>query len=94
MSTLQSNARNGVDVDQLVGTIDAIKETPDLARFHGFLGLSDEVRPGYEGIRVRYRAKTDAPREKVEELCSYVQRTSPVMDLIRNPVPVSVSLEA
>lgn len=59
---------------------------------HGFLGLSDQVRPGYEGIRVSYRVKADAPREKIEELCAYVQRTSPVLDIIRNPVPVSVEL--
>jgi len=59
---------------------------------HGFLGLSDEVRPGYQGVKVIYRAKTDAPREKVEALCEYVQRTSPVLDILRNPVPVSVTL--
>lgn len=59
---------------------------------HGFLGLSDEVRPGYEGIRVRYRVNADAPREKIEELCAHVQRTSPVLDIVRNPVPVTVEL--
>lgn len=58
----------------------------------GFLGLSDKVRPGYEGIRVHYRVKADAPREKIVELCDYVQKTSPVLDIIRNPVPVKVSL--
>jgi uncharacterized OsmC-like protein len=58
-----------------------------------FLGLSEEVRPGYEGIRLSYRVKSDAPREKLEELCNYVQKTSPVLDIIRKPVPVTVSLE-
>lgn len=60
---------------------------------HAFLGLSDEVRPGYQNIQVNYRVECDAPREKVEELCEYVQRTSPVMDIIANSVPVSVNLE-
>ena len=60
----------------------------------GFLGLSEQVRPGYEGVSVTYRVKSDAPREKVEELCAYVQKTSPVLDIIRNPVPVTVRLEA
>jgi uncharacterized OsmC-like protein len=60
---------------------------------HGFLGLSEQVRPGYQGIKVTYRAKTNAPREKVEALCEYVQKTSPVLDIIRNPVPVTVTLE-
>jgi uncharacterized OsmC-like protein len=58
-----------------------------------FLGLSQEVRPGYQGIRVNYRVKCDAPRDKVEALCEYVQRTSPVLDIIANPVPVKVSLK-
>ncbi len=60
---------------------------------HGFLGLSDRVRPGYQNIRLSYRVKTDAPREKVIELCNYVQKTSPVLDIIRNPVPVTITLE-
>jgi uncharacterized OsmC-like protein len=60
---------------------------------HGFLGLSDEVRPGYKNIEVTYRVESDAPREKVVELCEYVQKTSPVLDILRNPVQVSVKLE-
>jgi uncharacterized OsmC-like protein len=59
---------------------------------HAFLGLSDQVRPGYQGIRLMYRVKSDAPREKVIELCQYVEKTSPVLDIIRNPVPVTMSL--
>lgn len=59
---------------------------------HAFLGLSNEVRPGYQGVRVEYRVDAEAPREKIEELCDYVQRTSPVLDILRNPVPVSVDL--
>ena len=59
---------------------------------HGFLGLSDQVRPGYQDIRLSYHVKSDAPREKLEELCEYVQKTSPVLDIIRNPVPVSITL--
>jgi uncharacterized OsmC-like protein len=60
---------------------------------HAFLGLSDQVRPGYENIRLSYRVKSDAPREKIVALCDYVQKTSPVLDIIRNPVPVTVSLK-
>ncbi|MEX2540524.1 MAG: OsmC family protein [Trueperaceae bacterium] len=59
---------------------------------HGFLGLSKDVRPGYQGVSVRYRVSADAPREQLVELCDYVQRTSPVLDILRNPVPVSVAL--
>lgn len=59
---------------------------------HGFLGLSGETRAGYQNIRVTYRVDADAPREDLEELCEYVQDTSPVVDIIRNPVPLSVEL--
>jgi len=50
------------------------------------------VRPGYQVARVIYRARTDAPREKVEALSGYVQRTSPVLDILRNLMRVSVTL--
>lgn len=80
-------AAQGIKVDSLDFSVDG-----DLD-LHGFLGLSDEVRPGYENIQVTYRVKADAPREKIAELCDYVQKTSPVVDIIRNSVPVTVTLE-
>ncbi len=80
-------AAHGIRVDRLDFSLEG-----DLD-LHGFLGLSDQVRPGYENIRVVYRVKSDAPREQLEALCAYVQRTSPVVDIIRNPVPVTVTLE-
>jgi uncharacterized OsmC-like protein len=79
-------AAQGISVDalgfELEGEID----------LHAFLGLSYEVRPGYKNISLLYRVESDAPREKIVQLCEYVKRTSPVLDLIRNPVPVSVKL--
>jgi len=59
---------------------------------HAFLGLSDKMRPGYQNIKLTYRVKSNAPREKIVELCKYVQKTSPVLDIIRNPAPVTVDL--
>lgn len=58
----------------------------------GFLGLDDDVRPGYGNVRVTYRVEADAPREELEELCEYTQATSPVVDILRNPVDVTVSM--
>jgi len=80
-------AAQGIKIEALDFTLEGDVD------LHGFLGLSDKVRPGYGNIRVNYRVKTDAPKEKVLELCDYVQRTSPVLDIIRNPVPVTVTLE-
>jgi uncharacterized OsmC-like protein len=58
-----------------------------------FLGLSEKVRPGFQSVRVNYRVKADASREQIEELCAYVQKTSPVFDVISKPVPIKVTLE-
>ncbi len=58
---------------------------------HGFLGLADDVRAGYSNIRVTYRLDCDAPQHKVEELLTQVQKTSPVLDILRNPVSVSIT---
>ena len=80
-------AAQGIHVEQLDFSIEGNLD------LRGFLGLSRTVRPGYEDIRVSYRVKSDAPREKLEELCEYVQRTSPLLDIIRNPVPVTITLE-
>ena len=60
---------------------------------HAFLGLSGTMRPGYEGIKVKCRVKADASKEKLAELCTYVQKTSPVLDMLCNPVPVTVEME-
>lgn len=57
-----------------------------------FLGLSETVRPGFNRITFTATVKADATRRDLEELCEYVQRTSPVLDIIRNPVPVTIDL--
>ena len=57
-----------------------------------FLGLSETVRPGFKSITFTATVKADATRRDLEELCEYVQRTSPLLDIIRNPVPVTIGL--
>jgi uncharacterized OsmC-like protein len=80
-------AAQGIKIDEvesfLEGDID----------LQGFLGLRDDVRNGYENLRVTFRVKSDAPEEKIRELCDLAQRRSPVFDIVANPVPVSVSFE-
>ena len=60
---------------------------------HGFLGMSDAVRNGYEKIRVTFKIDADAPDETLEELVMLAQQRSPVFDIISNPVPVAVRME-
>ena len=59
----------------------------------GFLGISDNVRPGYQNIKIACKVKSDASRDKLEELFEHVQRTSPALDIIRNAEPILISLE-
>ena len=56
----------------------------------GFLGLSDEVRKGYEEIRVKFRVKTDA--ENVKRLKAF-SRLSPVYDVVSKGTRVTVQIE-
>lgn len=59
-----------------------------------FVGIQDGPRPGFTEIRVKGRAKAkNASQEELEKLCQYVQDTSPVKDILVNPVAVKTSLE-
>lgn len=60
---------------------------------HGFLGLSEEVRNGYEQIRVKFRVKADATDEQIAELVELARKRSPVFDIVSQPVPVKVELD-
>lgn len=55
----------------------------------GFLQLRDDVRKGYQNLTVRFKVKSDAPAELLEELA----KNSPVFDVVSNPVPVKVHVE-
>jgi uncharacterized OsmC-like protein len=58
-----------------------------------FLGM-DGPRPGLTRIRATGRvASPNATAEQLEELCQYVQDTSPVRDSLADPVAVETTLE-
>lgn len=59
---------------------------------HAFLGLSKESRPGYKNINVNVIADTSASKEEFQGLLDYVKDTSPVLDIITNPVPVNLDI--
>jgi uncharacterized OsmC-like protein len=60
----------------------------------GILGLSDEVRNGYEEIRVDFKIKGDAPEAKLREIVEQSRSRSAVFDVLTNGVPVAVSVNA
>lgn len=60
----------------------------------GLLGLSKEVRNGYERIRATFDIKGDAPAEKLREIVAQSQARSAVFDVLTNGVPVEIAVNA
>lgn len=60
----------------------------------GALGLSDEVRNGFQHIRVTFRVDGDAPEEKLRELVERATQRSAVFDMVTRGVAVSVEADA
>lgn len=60
----------------------------------GILGLSDEVRNGYQQIRVSFEIQGDASPEKLQEIVAQSRARSAVFDVLTNGVPVAISVNA
>jgi uncharacterized OsmC-like protein len=60
----------------------------------GILGLSDEVRNGYEGIKVRFTVKGDADPEVLRGLVERSRARSAVYDILTGRTPVSIEVDA
>jgi uncharacterized OsmC-like protein len=56
----------------------------------GILGIDDEVRNGFEGIRITYDIDADASREDIEAVVAQSQKRSAVYDIVTNPTNVTV----
>jgi uncharacterized OsmC-like protein len=55
----------------------------------GFFGFDDSVRPGFTDVRVHVEVKGPETAERYEQLADAVDEHCPVLDLFKNPVPVS-----
>jgi uncharacterized OsmC-like protein len=81
-------AARGVTLEEVEATVEGAID------LRGILGLSDEVRNGYQGIRVSFRIKGDAPPEKLRELIQQSKARSAVYDIVTNGVPVMIDVNA
>lgn len=61
---------------------------------HGFLGLDDSVRRGFDQIHVTFRIEGDLTEAQKDELVQLGQTYSPVFDIVSHPVQVTVAREA
>ena len=72
---------NGVSV-QLTGTID----------LRGFFNVQQDIRPGYQSIEAEVVLDSPASEPELARLKEIVDRHCPVLDILRNPTPVQLSL--
>jgi uncharacterized OsmC-like protein len=59
----------------------------------GILGLSDDVRNGYQQIKVSFKLRGDDP-EKLRQVVEQSRQRSAVYDIVTNGVPVAVEVDA
>jgi uncharacterized OsmC-like protein len=76
----------GVTLDSVESTIEGDID------LQGILGLSDDVRNGYEKMRVSFRIAADAPEEKIRAIVEQSRARSAVFDIVTNGVPVDVDV--
>lgn len=81
-------AARGVTLTEVQSTVEGDID------LRGILGLSDEVRNGYQKMRVAFSIKGDAPEEKLRQIVEQSRARSAVFDVITNQVPVEISVNA
>jgi uncharacterized OsmC-like protein len=58
----------------------------------GILGLSADVRNGYQNIRANFTIKGDASEEKLRQIVEQAKARSAVYDVLTNGVPVEIGI--
>ena len=59
----------------------------------GVLGLSGEVRNGYQNIKVFFAIDGDASPEQLEKIVMQSKARSAVYDILTNGLPVSIAVK-
>lgn len=81
-------ASKGIRVDEVESRVEGKLD------LQGFLGLREDVPPGYEDIQMRFKIKADVPDDQLADVVALGPRFSPVFDCVTRPVRVSVSLNS
>jgi uncharacterized OsmC-like protein len=58
----------------------------------GILGIDEDVRNGFDGIKVTYKIDADASPEDIRAIVAQSQKRSAVYDIIANPTNVTVEV--
>lgn len=81
-------AARGVTLDEVTATVEGDID------LRGILGLSKDVRNGYQNIRVTFAIKGDAPAEKLRQIVEQSRARSAVYDVLTNGCPVAIDVVA
>jgi len=79
-------AARGIKLNKVEATVEGDID------LRGILGLSDEVRNGYQGIAISFEIDGDAPAEQLNQLVAQSRARSAVFDCLTNGVPVSIGV--
>jgi len=60
----------------------------------GVLGLSKEVRNGFQAIRVGFKVQGDATADTLRQIVEQSRARSAVFDILTNGVPVAIAVDA
>jgi uncharacterized OsmC-like protein len=63
-----------------------------LQDLHGFLGIDESLRAGFQQVTVTVTLDSSAPTDDLERLRETVNRHCPVLDDLRTPIPVSLTV--
>ncbi len=58
----------------------------------GILGIDQDVRNGFDGIKVAFKIDADASEDEIKALVAQSQKRSAVYDVVTNPTNVTVSV--
>jgi len=58
----------------------------------GILGVDEDVRNGFDGVKVTYKIDADASPEDIRAIVAQSQKRSAVFDIITNPTNVTVEV--
>jgi uncharacterized OsmC-like protein len=81
-------AARGVELTEVSSTVEGDID------LRGILGLSDEVRNGFENVRVNFTIRGNAPEAKLREIVEQSRARSAVFDVVTNGTSVNVEVAA
>jgi uncharacterized OsmC-like protein len=79
-------AARGVTLDRVESTVEGDID------LRGILGLSDQVRNGYQRIRVNFTVSGQADADKLRQIVEQSRLRSAVFDVLTNGVPIDLSI--